>query len=413
MPREPDQSPVKNTQIPNTMKSNFTITAVLTTMSPLHITEPGDVRVDINGKDVKGDAGFPCPRMTKMWLATQPHLSAIAGHVEDGAAPIATHVPVPCVPANTLRGALRRMAARSIQELIVSRGEKLSIGAYNVLQCGAASGAPDGSNPSVAEVQAASSHPYFGLFGGGPRLLRSNLRVDTGLAVTEASVPYLRPEFASAVNGRQILSIGWRRRNDDAMMLTDIEHQATVVADFHAAINGHQDAGAQAKAAKAKPKDEKASAEVETDAAQRGIGAFNALEYVVPGTHFALRFDIDGTEAQAGLLLDALLRLLKKNRLGGDGRRGFGRFCLQSVMITENGERHSVATRMTEDSVEWEGRAAQLMAAWEAAKPAITAGEIEEFAKPAKKPAPDKKKGKDKSGDGESGAPARDDEASA
>lgn len=410
MPNWPQLSQPRNTTAPNAMKSNFNITAVLTTLSPLHITEPGDTRVDINGRDVKGDAGFPCPRMTKMWLATQPHLSTIVGQAEDGAAGGATHVPVPCVPANTLRGALRRMAARSIQEQLVSRGEMLSIGAYNVLQCGAASGAPDGTNPSVAEVQAASVHPYFGLFGGGPRLLRSNLRVDTALAVTEASLPYLRPEFASAVNGRQILSVGWRRRNDDAMMLADVEHQATVVADFHAAINGHQDAGAQAKAAKSKSKDEQASADAAGDSAQRGIGAFNALEYVVPGTHFALRFDVEGTEAQAGLLLEALLRLLKKNRLGGDGRRGFGRFCLQSIMITENGEQHPVASRMTEDSKEWEGRAAELMAAWEDAKASITAGDIEEFAKPAKKPTPDKK-GKGSGKAGEDANPADDDDA--
>lgn len=373
------------------MKSNFTITAILTTMSPLHITDPGDKRVDIDGNDVRGDAGFPCPRTTKMWLSNHPFLSAIATDSEDGAAPSSSHSPVPCIPANSIRGQLRRQAAKAIMEALISRGEELSINAYNVLQCGAATGSPDGSGPTVAEAVEADAHPYFGLFGGGPRLIRSNLRVDTALAVTAASLPYLRPEFGGAVNGGKLLSIGWRRRNDDALMLSDVDAQAKIIASFHETMNNYQDASMLSKAAKAVAKDGGDDGQEPASPVARGLGAFNAIEYVVPGTHFALRFDVDGTEEQAGLLLAALLGFVKTNRLGSDGRRGFGRFCLQSVTITENGEQHPSTSRVTEDTSSWDGRASELVQAWEAAKQAISAGEIERFAKPGEKPAPAKK----------------------
>lgn len=390
------------------MKTSFTITAVLTTMSPLHITEPGDTRVDLNGKDVKGDAGFPCPRTTKMWLSNQPLLSGIAVDSDDGSAPSSTNSPVPCIPANSIRGQLRRQAAKTIMEALVSRGEALSINAYNVLQCGAATGTPDGNGPTVAEAVEADAHPYFGLFGGGPRLIRSNLRVDTALAVTPTSLPYLRPEFAGAMNGRSLLSVGWRRRNDDALMLTDVDAQGKILASFTETINQYQDAAMASKASKAKAKEEGEEDHApDAIAAARGLSAFNAIEYVVPGTHFAVRLDLEGNEAQAGLLLAALLGVVQANRLGGDGRRGFGRFCLQSVVITENGEPHPALSRITEDTLAWEGRAGELVQAWEAAKQSITAGQLERFAKPGEKPAPAKKKAKAKDAAGpEAGAAA-------
>lgn len=377
------------------MKTSFTITAVLTTMSPLHITEPGDARVDLTGRDVKGGAGFPCPRTTKMWLSHQPALTSIALEGEEGGAVAGGSSPVPCIPANSLRGQLRRQAARAIMDAIVARGEQLSINAYNVLQCGAATGAPDGTGPTVAEAVEADAHPYFGLFGGGPRLIRSNLRVDTALAVTPISLPYLRPEFASAVNPRQLLSVGWRRRNDDAMMLVDVEAQARIIASYQATLNDYQDGAAASKAAKAKAKEDGEQAQA-VDAAPRGLSAFNALEYVVPGTHFAVRLDLEGTDEQAGLLLTALLGFVQTNRLGGEGRRGFGRFCLQSVVITENGEQHPTVSRVSEDTKGWEGRAAELVQAWEQAKKGLSAGDLERIARPGDKPAPAKKAAKTK-----------------
>ena len=272
------------------MKSQYTITAVLTTLSPMHITQPGSHRVDLNGKTVSEKEGFPCPQTTKMWLSSRPILSDL---VEGGGSEVtAGQRPVPCIPANSIRGQLRRQAARSIMNGLVAKGEKLSIVAYNVLQCGAATGSPDSSPSTVEEAVLADGHPYFGLFGGGPRLIRSNLRVDTAMAITETSLPYLRAGFEGAVNSGQLTSVGWMRRNDDALQLADLDLQRKVITEAHQALNDHQDAALAAK----KPGDADGGGD-----SDKVLSRFNALEYVRPGVHFALRLDLDGTEAQAGL----------------------------------------------------------------------------------------------------------------
>lgn len=372
------------------MKSQYTITAVLTTMSPLHITQPGSHRVDLNGKTVSEKEGFPCPQTTKMWLSSRPVLSQLVDG--DAGEPTAGQRPVPCIPANSIRGQLRRQAARSIMQGLLAKGERLSIVAYNVLQCGAATGSPDSNPSTVEEAVMADGHPYFGLFGGGPRLIRSNLRVDTALAITETSLPYLRAGFEGAVNSGQLTSVGWMRRNDDALQLTDLDMQRKVIREAHEALNEHQDAAMSAKKSG------------DTDAASdsdKVLSRFNALEYVRPGVHFALRLDLDGTEVQAGLLLDAVLGFLRANRIGGGGRRGFGRFMLQSVMLNENGELHSIGDRMTDETAVLKGRGAELLAAWKQAQQELSAGEIESISKPEAKKQPAAKKAKGKAAETE------------
>lgn len=372
------------------MKSQYTITAVLTTMSPLHITQPGSHRVDLNGKTVSEKEGFPCPQTTKMWLSSRPVLSQLVDG--DVGEPTAGQRPVPCIPANSIRGQLRRQAARSIMQGLLAKGEQLSIVAYNVLQCGAATGSPDSNPSTVEEAVMADGHPYFGLFGGGPRLIRSNLRVDTALAITETSLPYLRAGFEGAVNSGQLTSVGWMRRNDDALQLTDLDMQRKVIREAHEALNEHQDAAMSAK--------KNADTDATSDS-DKVLSRFNALEYVRPGVHFALRLDLVGTEVQAGLLLDAVLGFLRANRIGGGGRRGFGRFILQSVTLNENGELHSIGDRMTDETAALKGRGAELLAAWKQAQQELSAGEIESISKPEAKKQPAAKKAKGKAAETE------------
>lgn len=365
------------------MKSSYKITAVLTTLSPLHITQPGENRVTLDGKTV-AENGFPCPLTTKMWLSTRPVLSEMVSG--DEASTGVGQRPVPCIPANSLRGQLRRQAARAIMNGLVVRGEQLSIGAYNVLMCGAASGSPDSDPSTVEEAITADANPYFGLFGGGPRLIRSNLRVDTALAITETSLPYLQPGLEGAVSAGQLTSVGWMRRNDDAYFLTDSELQSKVIKDAHRALNEHQDGVAGTGRGE--------DGSDQTDGAKGGLSRFNALEYVRPGVHFAVRLDLEGTEAQAGLLLQSLLGFVRANRLGGGGRRGFGRFMLQSVTLSENGEHQVIGARVTDESTTFEGRGAELLNAWASAQKSLSAGEIEMISKPAPKKAPKDKKAK-------------------
>lgn len=350
-----------------TQASDYTFLAVFTTLSPMHITEPANDRIALNGRLTS--EGFPYARTAKLSVAPTPLVSSITEEVKGEGI-----VRVPCIPANTLAGLLRRRSARLIMKHLVARGEQLSTNAYNVLECGAATGKPDSKPPSVKEVVSASAHPYFGLHGGGPRLFRKKLRVDTALALTDASKDLVHPHFSSIINEPRdrLLGTVWQRRNDDLLHVCDSDMQTQIIADPLAAINAYQDARASSKSNDAQTENEKSS----------DLVRFNALEYVVPGAHFALRLDVPGaTQAQAGLLLSSLLELVKLNRIGGQGRRGFGRFMLQNVILERDGETLPIASRLGEknQSISQEGQS--LIAQWEAECANITAGEIEAYAK--------------------------------
>lgn len=349
----------------NPVVSNYRFLAVLTTLSPLHITEPAGDRITLDGKVMQGENGFPFARTTKMWLGGNPVVSdASEGSSE-------TMKSVPCIPSNTIGGLLRRRAARQIFDHLVGRGEQLSINAYNVLECGAASGNPDRTNPTVDEVVRGYRHPYFGVFGGGPRLLRRKLRVDTALAITDASVPYLHTHFGNALTTGRVTGVVWQRRNDDLLHVVDPVTQEMTIADYLEGVNAYQDDKMANKA--------KAADDVK---APRGLDTFNALEHVAPGVHFALRLDLtESSEAQAGLLLSSVLALVGLNRIGGQGRRGFGRFLLQSFVVERDGEQKLLASRLSETDLSVSSYGQDLMNKWEQERSSMTAGEFEAYAK--------------------------------
>jgi CRISPR type IV-associated protein Csf2 len=345
--------------------SNYRFLAVLTTVSPLHITEPAADRITLDGKVMQGENGFPYARTTKMWLGGNPMVS----DASEGASEAMKSVP--CIPSNTIGGLLRRRAARQIFDHLVGRGEQLSINAYNVLECGAASGNPDRANPTVDEVVRGYRHPYFGVFGGGPRMLRRKLRVDTALAITEASVPYLHTHFGNALSTGRLTGVLWQRRNDDLLHVVDPITQQLTIANYLEGVNAYQD---DKMANKAKVADD--------EKAPRGLDTFNALEHVAPGVHFALRLDLtEATQAQAGLLLSSLLALVELNRIGGQGRRGFGRFLLQSFVAECDGEQKLLASRISETDLAVSAFGQELMREWERERSTLSAGEFEAYAK--------------------------------
>jgi len=351
-----------------TTKSNFTLKAILTTTSPLHITEPSGDRIQLNGRVIYGDNGFPFARTTRMQFNPNPLLTSLSE--ETAAAENMQRVPV--IPANTLGGLLRRRGARLIHDILKARGETLSTNAYNVLECGAASGKPDKKNATVAEIVSAAEHSYFGVFGGGPRLLRRKMRIDTGVAITPDTLAYVDEDLACAVVSRGLCGTSWRRRNDSLLNCVDIDEQSQVIENFLVEVNKYQDLRSGDKA-KAPDGQEKES----SDSLER----FNALEYVNPGVHFAVRLDLEEASAgQAGFMLASFIKVLEQNRIGGHGRLGYGRFMLQKVKIEINGETFALADYLTENKVDVSEKGQELLAAWHELSKTITAAQIEAFA---------------------------------
>lgn len=386
----------------------FRISGVVTSHTPINIADPAPARVDMSGRFVsRDDGGFPCIRTRHAMLPAGHALAATmgpdldedaenlgeAGGKEEADAPAGRRrdaVWVPILPANGLRGRLRRLAAREVYQALMERQEHLSLDAYNVMECGAATGAPDSATPSLDEVLAAAAHPYFGLFGGGPRLFGSNLRVDEGLAICQASAPFLPESMMDFMSVGRLTQVAFKRRNDDVAQFVDLDTQQRIVPDHAAAVADYQDHAARQRG---KGKDE---------GGERGVRSFHAVEAVRRGVSFALRFDIGGqdgcgaaNDAHLGLFLLALRGLMASQRLGGMGQIGFGRFGAPRMILTDttskiSGEIFQVVSDPNE-TVEYVFNedhpiVARALDAWAAARDTLDASQTEAFCASNDKP---------------------------
>ena len=108
---------------------------------------------------------------------------------------------VPVFRANDLRGRLRRFAADVIFGKLLKRDQKISLEAYHGMTCGAVTGRP---TPDLDFALAIKSgiHPFLGLFGGGPRMVRSSLQISPAWAITKpASSQIAMSRIASPMIG--------------------------------------------------------------------------------------------------------------------------------------------------------------------------------------------------------------------
>ena len=140
-------------------------------------------------------------------------------------------------PPTICAGGSGRMAARTLFDALLARGEQISLDAYHGMTCGAVTGSPSGRLTFEESVQA-SGHPFLGLFGGGPRLVRSALQVSTGWPILASTIQAgvlsedLQPEVPCPLGNEWLLTQRlFFRRIDDAIRFTD-GHAQTVVKDF-------------------------------------------------------------------------------------------------------------------------------------------------------------------------------------
>lgn len=380
----------------------FRIQGVFRTISPMHISMAGVVKVSLEGDRVYGNTtkSFPCTPVQKI-----PFRSAEGGTMN-----------IPTIPANKLRGGLRRACARVIFDHLVDvRKESLSGGAYRGMVSGAVTGNPDGIFPTLSEIREANDHPFFGLFGGGPRLLPSNLRVDTAIPMITEMEEFL-PGIPGLVGTRhKLVETLFFRRVDDLLQLSDLEYVQKAIKDPEQAYQEWNDfvkEGKKKKADKSKKGNEKAKAvptdpsdiaapveaASETDSEDdksRGVFAFSATEIVVPGTNFAISYEMLGDYAHLGLLLKGLQRQFATELMGSMSRIGFGRYIVSNLRVSAHGgPDEPIFKEVTADA---RGHAryefnmesetvASALAAFEEALQSVNADGIERLMKSLKKP---------------------------
>lgn len=368
----------------------YRIRAVLETQTPLQIADPGAYYVDFNGRFVGKGHGFPCTCVHRMPFPCWP-APASGEHDLDTPRPSASKaelVDVPVIPANTLRGALRRQAANLYYDRLLATGQCLFPKAYNVLQCGAASGHPAGDPPGFDYLLAAGEDAYFGVFGGGPYMLPSKMRLDRGIPPTPLTLDFLDVPGIEAwyCEVEALTSLHAERRCDDLLMLVHADRLPALLQDGREAINAYQDGEMARKAAKRRAETQSSEeAEDREEAARptRGLMAFRFVETVNSGMAFSLRLDIEGGPQHLGLVLAALDRLITQSGLGGYRRHACGALALPASHISIDDGPYVGLGEQTDEGLRWleaeTPAIAEALAAWQAQAEAISAAQIEAF----------------------------------
>lgn len=364
----------------------FVLKAILKLHSPLHIAAPGNKHFDVKTGETtfkqKGEGIIPCTAIQTLKLASIDKES---------------RKELPVIAANNIAGRLRRHAARLVLDALAAKGEKVSQPTYLALMCGAATGQPAGEDLTYSEYQQASAHPYLGLFGGGPKMLRRRFRVHNALPfcfhANELRGPLCHPEAGNLMQNIEGMVTAWAfRRNDDIRAFTDMALAERSIEDFVKVFSDRQ-----AKILEEATKD-KDSGEEKSKTSTR---TYSALEFVVPGTAFDLLVEGEADKVQMGLFLASLDSFCATERLGGYSRNGFGVFSLNDVRLRLDCDEEKDKLFDNGRLVSKNEPASEFLSAWEKAAKKLSAADLEGLLR-----VPDKKEKKEKE-PGEKRGPGR------
>lgn len=362
----------------------YLIEGVLRTVSPLHITEasadkarwvPGTGENGY-GRIRYGKEGFPLTltRSAPFFLGTR--LTQEEDDEEGRAVTVQETVPI--IPASTWRGALRRGAARVIEDHVIEQGEKLSYQAYMGMHCGAVSGNPDGVSPSTDEIKGARHHVFYGIFGGGPRMLRGNLRVADSVPVTAEMIQRgflterLLDDALRGVRSRNLYTVSPVVRKDDFMDgATSAEE---VVTDFASTFDQAREQQVQRLIEKA------GGADAASGDTERGVRTLSYRQDVAAGVPFYFRAELHGTPAQVGLLLAALERRLPDG-IGGRSAVGLGRLS-GTLTVAERGKAPVSVLAVENGDITFLDGAAEYLDAQAEAVSSLSLAELESYMTP-------------------------------
>ena len=316
------------------------IEGLMTTASPLHISAPEkNLRYDPGtGRFLRGaHGGFPCTatrtqRARSLFAATETNPLGI--------------LRLPVIPAQGLRGRLRRLAAADVEDaLIAHQGEKVPFAVYQAMHSGAVTGNPDGGAPPLDVAKSRRDHFFAGLWGGGTQMVPGRLSVTGGRMVCEpllelGAIPerYRDEDLVPVGSVHQVFEALPVVRKDDALQFSDPRAMEVIDSYDQAMLDALGDqAGRRARKARAGAEDAPAP-DAPEEKETRGLQAFSYTETVVCGIPFYARFDLrSGTPAQAGALLTALGRLLApgERHLGGRSAVGFGEFAFDFSALVD------------------------------------------------------------------------------
>lgn len=309
--------------------TTYVIEGVLRTTSPLHITDTDkSLRWDAGKRQFvyNGKGGFPLTltRSARLMVGLKTEEGADG---EDSEMTYKRKFPI--IPASTWRGMLRRGAARVIEDHVIHNlNTKLTYEAYQGLHCGAVSGKPDGVASTTEEIVSARSHVFYGIFGGGPRMLPGALKMSDSIPITEELVGSVLPqslfdESLKGVKPQDLFEVSPVIRKDDFYSATGDTNAAEVVGDYEAKFAEERQKDIERAIKKASGKNAGEGGEDGEEDGERGVRAMSFRQDVAVGVPFRFRMTIKGNESQVGMLIAALDNRLPDG-IGGRSALGYG-----------------------------------------------------------------------------------------
>jgi CRISPR type IV-associated protein Csf2 len=315
-----------------------TIEITLHLTSPLHITSPEACSVDAKSmrRIFKGKGEVATAVMKQpVYLDAAETGDVHTSEESDEGKTKSSLSRFPIIPANTLRGGLRRAAARRIIDYLDATDQKISLATLHVLTCGAFSGKPEGEL-TLDDRDTQLANAYFAAFGGGPKLMRSGFQVATGMPITQSTldahlVPGSQQPHMSSQKAYELTSFLNMRRTDDVIEFNPDTINPKTIANYPAAVTDWIETitkNAADRKADRKNKDPKAE-----KTKKEALKSFTFLEIVNPGTRFYtdINFHPCLPDHAIGCILLALQDLLAKP-LGGKSHNGFGRFTASATL---------------------------------------------------------------------------------
>lgn len=318
----------------------YVFEGVLRTTSPLHITDTDkSVRWDPAGRKFvySSKGGFPLTltRRAKLMVGLKRNED---DHEETE---VMFQRSFPIIPASTWRGMLRRGAARVIEDHVIhTLNTKLTYEAYQGLHCGAVSGKPDGVTSTTDEIVSARRHVFYGIFGGGPRMLPGALKVSDSIPVTEELIGSILPEYLldeslKGVNAQDLFEVNPVIRKDDFYGANGDPHAGEVVGDYESRFAEERQKDIERAIKKAAGSGGEEEGDEEGD---RGVRAMSFRQDVVAGVPFRFRMTIKGNKAQVGMLIAAIDKRLPDG-IGGRSALGFGNVTGTIYLTEPSGKR--------------------------------------------------------------------------
>lgn len=365
--------------------SVYTIEGVLKLTAPLHVASPGDRYITFENLYILPRKPIGEPNYSGITTTTVYPIALTQEDILEGTngdkTPKADEekktqrsLEVPVFPANDMRGRLRRLAADVIFENLQSRVLKISLDVFHGMTCGAVTGQPvKGLSFDVAVRSGV--HPFLGLFGGGPRLVRSAVQFSPLWAITKttikAGIVPQRYEADCVIDDQYLLRPLFFRRVDDALEFNS--GRASMI------VKGYSDAVVEWMV---KEGSQKKEGEEEASRNALRIRTFSAIQYVVPGTRLFVDVRIDTSRtglSSLGLLIHAIAALANQQCIGGWVRNGFGRF-ETDLSFVSNGSRLPLLTKQdTKYTPNAMGIIEDALDAWAEAESKITVEELEDL----------------------------------